>query len=168
MLKEYKLKRIELLREFILEEGDIAYNEDNEKLSHYFDKCMSLSDDGVKKKETLLGGEYAELLDKKYYDYDGNSKSYNTKAEIENTPLYKQLAWCALKETLDKEVSYRQERVFEENWRYRSLYGIEIEHAVNAILMKNGTQWRKNILIQIMKVPLKTLGIKMKPSCRLS
>ena len=49
----------------------------------------------------MSGGEYAELLDKKYYDYDGNS--YTAKAEIENTPLYKQLAWCALKETLDKE-----------------------------------------------------------------
>ena len=192
-----KLKKIELLREFVLKSGDIAYNEDKEKLSHYFNKCMSLSDDGAKKKETLLGGEYAglldekyyeydgykvseaplyeklvqcvndefariealkafvfkdqaftdddkfdkcmsggeyaELLDKKYYDYDGNS--YTTKAEIENTPLYKQLAWCALKETLDREISYRQEKIFE-NWRYRSIYNVEIERVVEAILMK--------------------------------
>lgn len=212
-----KLEKIELLREFIFKSGDIAYNENKEKLSHYFNKCMSLSDDGAKKKATLLGGEYAELLDKKYYedddykiseeplynklvqcvnaefakieaqkadelariealkafvfkdqaiqdyekfdkcmsggeyaklldkkyyDYDGNS-SYTTKAEIENTPLYKQLAWCALKETLDKEVSYRQERVFEENWRYRYLYGIEIERVVDTILMKEWATMEK-------------------------
>ncbi|MDY5823101.1 MAG: hypothetical protein SPJ83_10015, partial [Helicobacter sp.] len=200
-----KLEKIELLREFIFKSGDIAYNEDKEKLSHYFNKCMSLSDDGAKKKATswggeyaglldkkyyedddykiseeplykklvqcvnaefakiealkafvfkdqiitdyekfdecMSGGEYAELLDKKYYDYDGNS--YTTKAEIENTPLYKQLAWCALKETLDKEVSYRQERVFEENWRYRSLYGIEIERVVDTILMKEWATMEK-------------------------
>lgn len=213
-----KLEKIELLREFIFKSGDIAYNEDKEKLSHYFNKCMSLSDDGAKNEATLLGGEYAELLDKKYYedndykiseeplykklvqcvndefarieaqkadelariealkafvfkdqaftdddkfdkcmsggeyaelldkkyyDYDGNS--YTTKAEIENTPLYKQLAWCALKETLDKEVSYRQERVFEENWRYRSLYGIEIERVVDTILMKEWATMEEKI-----------------------
>lgn len=185
-----KLKKIESLRKFILKSGDIAYNEDKEKLSHHFNKCMGLSDDGAKKKETLLGGEYAglldkkyyedddykiteaplyeklvqcvndefarieaqkadelariealkalvfkdqaiqdyekfdkcmsggeyaELLDKKYYDYDGNS-SYTAKAEIENTLLYKQLAWCAISETLDREMSYRQAKAFEEIW----------------------------------------------------
>lgn len=211
-----KLEKIELLREFIFKSGDIAYNEDKEKLSHFFNKCISLSDDGATNKATswggeyaglldkkyyedddykiseeplynklvqcvnaefakigaqkadelariealkafvfkdqaiqdyekfdkcMSGGEYAKLLDKKYYDYDGNS--YTAKAEIENTPLYKQLAWCALKETLDKEVSYRQERVFEENWRYRSLYGIEIERVVDTILMKEWATMEK-------------------------
>lgn len=211
-----KLEKIELLREFIFKSGDIAYNEDKEKLSHFFNKCMSLSDDGATNKATswggeyaglldkkyyedddykiseeplynklvqcvnaefakieaqkadelariealkafvfkdqaiqdyekfdkcMSGGEYAKLLDKKYYDHDGNS--YTAKAEIENTPLYKQLAWCALKETLDKEVSYRQERVFEENWRYRSLYGIEIERVVDTILMKEWATMEK-------------------------
>ncbi|EMZ40803.1 hypothetical protein LS77_007150 [Helicobacter bilis] len=131
-----KLEKIELLREFIFKSGDIAYNEDKEKLSHHLNKCMGLSDDGATNKATSWGGEYAELLDKKYYNYNDNSKSYTTKAEIENTPLYKQLAWCALRETLDREVSYRREKIFEENWRYGSLYGIEIECAVNAILMK--------------------------------
>ncbi|WP_285818704.1 hypothetical protein [Helicobacter bilis] len=108
--------RIEALKAFVFK--DQAFT-DYDK----FDECMS-------------GGEYAELLDKKYYNYNDNSKSYTTKAEIENTPLYKQLAWCALRETLDREVSYRREKIFEENWRYGSLYGIEIECAVNAILMK--------------------------------
>lgn len=211
-----KLEKIELLREFIFKSGDIAYNEDKEKLSHFFNKCMSLSDDGATNKATswggeyaglldkkyyedddykiseeplynklvqcvnaefakieaqkadelariealkafvfkdqaiqdyekfdkcMSGGEYAKLLDKKYYDHDGNS--YTAKAEIENTPLYKQLAWCAISETLDREISYRQERVFEENWRYRSLYGIEIERVVDTILMKEWATMEK-------------------------
>lgn len=86
--------RIEALKAFVFK--DQAFTDDDK-----FDKCMS-------------GGEYAELLDKKYYDYDGNS--YTTKAEIENTPLYKQLAWCAISETLDREISYRQVKAFEEIW----------------------------------------------------
>ncbi|WP_281651739.1 hypothetical protein [Helicobacter bilis] len=184
-----KLEKIELLREFMLKSGDIAYNEDKEKLSHFFNKRMSPSDDGATNKATswggeyaglldkeyyedddykiseeplynklvqcvnaefakieaqkadelariealkafvfkdqaiqdyekfdkcMSGGEYAKLLDKKYYDYDGNS--YTAKAEIENTPLYKQLAWCAISETLDREISYRQAKAFEEIW----------------------------------------------------
>lgn len=51
----------------MLKSGDIAYNEDKEKLSH-FNKCMGLSDDGATNKATSWGGEYAGLLDKKYYE----------------------------------------------------------------------------------------------------
>ena len=51
-----KLEKIELLREFILKNGDIAYNEDKEKLSHHFNKCMGLSDDGAKNEATSWGG----------------------------------------------------------------------------------------------------------------
>ena len=69
----------------MLKSGDIAYNEDKEKLSH-FNKCMGLSDDGATNKATSSGGEYAELLDKKYYE-DNDYK-------ISEEPLYKKLVQC--------------------------------------------------------------------------
>lgn len=71
-----------------------------------FNACLGLGYDENGNAETLFGGQYAEIFDRKYYnkEYGGShSMKEDTSDELKKKhTLYRQLAWCAVKKYMNQ------------------------------------------------------------------
>lgn len=92
--KKERLSRAKALKEFISD--DVGFSQK----SLEFNACLGLGDDENQNAETLFSGQYAEIFDKKYY---ANENREVVDDELKKQALYRQLAWCAIKDRYNDE-----------------------------------------------------------------